>query len=91
MQLGLIVNHPVDILDTENNNYSTLLINDDILAQVCKDVKLSLYVFINSPSTNPDNSQIIKISKQDSLQYINDVYSKIWDELIAKNKGMYFY
>jgi hypothetical protein len=120
-EIVVIINHPLETVDNENESYSTLLINDDVIAQVCKDIKLSLYIFIctnhlsdgskassiytdtntnlntntnsitsansnTNPNTNTSTSSHTscntklntpRVSKQESLQYINLIYSKI--------------
>lgn len=56
-----------------------LLLNDEILAQVVKDVRSMLYVYVVS---SPGGAE-----EQESMsEYIASIYQRLWDEMIAFDK-----
>lgn len=56
-----------------------LLLNDEILSQVVKDVRSILYVYIVSSSASAEQGENIS-------EYIASIYQRLWDEMIAFNK-----
>lgn len=54
-----------------------LLLNDEILSQIVKDVRSILYVYIVSSSDSTGG---------DASEYIASIYQRLWDEMISFNK-----
>ena len=56
-----------------------LLLNDEILAQVVKDVRSILYVYVVSPPGSGHGQGNLS-------EYIASIYQRLWDEMIAFDK-----